>query len=142
MLSYTYFSKLDIKLDEEKIIFIQSKSDLKSNHIQITSNSINISVKENRGIKYLLNIVSEKLSLAFSSHSKHDPILVSKRQRSLLLSAQEISIHALELANKEIETDILASIIHSLNDTLGEVVGNISNKDIVNNIFSEFCVGK
>ena len=59
-----------------------------------------------------------------------------------MLDAQQMSDKALLLASNNIETDILASILHGLNDTLGEVIGNVSNTDLVNNIFSEFCVGK
>ena len=86
--------------------------------------------------------MSVKLSSTFGSHSNLDPIIVSKRQRHLLLEAQNISNKALSLTSDNIETDILASVLHSLNDTLSEMIGNISNTEVVNNIFSKFCVGK
>jgi tRNA U34 5-carboxymethylaminomethyl modifying GTPase MnmE/TrmE len=40
------------------------------------------------------------------------------------------------------EMDIIASLLHSLSNNLDEVVGNITNKEIVKNIFTKFCVGK
>ena len=78
----------------------------------------------------------------FGVHSEHDPIIVSKRQRHLLLEAQRISSKTLALTNNNVETDILASMLRGLNDVLSEIIGNVSNTDVVNNIFSEFCVGK
>jgi tRNA modification GTPase len=78
----------------------------------------------------------------FGAHSDFDPIIVSKRQKKLLLEAQRISEQALSLSTQNIETDILASILHGLNDTLSEIIGNVSSTDVVNNIFSEFCIGK
>ena len=136
------FSGLNIDLDQTKILFIKSKSDLNDNFTTLNSNIINISTKSNEGIANLLEEISTKLSSTFGSHSNLDPIIVSKRQRHLLLEAQNISNKALSLTNNNIETDILASILHGLNDTLGEIIGNVSNTEVVNNIFSEFCVGK
>ncbi|MGY9053779.1 MAG: GTPase, partial [Rhodobacterales bacterium] len=136
------FSRLNIDLDKTKILFIKSKSDLDDNFTTPNSNIISISTKNNNGIASLLDTLSTKLSSTFGSHSNLDPIIVSKRQRHLLLEAQNISNKALSLTNNNIETVILASILHGLNDTLGEIIGNVSNTEVVNNIFSEFCVGK
>ena len=136
------FSHLNIDLDETKILFIKSKSDLNDNFSASNSSIISISTKSNEGIDTLLEVLSTNLSSTFGSHSNLDPIIVSKRQRHLLLEAQNISNQALSLANNSIETDILASILHGLNHTLGEIIGDISNTEVVNNIFSEFCVGK
>jgi len=33
-------------------------------------------------------------------------------------------------------------MLHGLNDVLSEIIGKVSSADVVNNIFSEFCVGK
>ena len=136
------FSRLNLDLDEDKLLFIWSKSDLNSNFTSHDPDIISISTKNNEGIASLLKILSVKLSSTFGSHSNLDPIIVSKRQRHLLLEAQNISNKALSLTGDNIETDILASVLHGLNDTLSEVIGNISNTEVVNNIFSEFCVGK
>ena len=135
-------SSLDIELEKEKIIFIQSKSDLITIPTCPSSSIIKISTKDNSGLDVLLNVLSTKLSSTFGSHSLHDPIIVSKRQNHLLLRAQSLSTKALSLVVDNIETDILASVLHSLNDDLAEIVGNISSADVVNNIFSEFCIGK
>jgi tRNA modification GTPase len=136
------FSRLNLDLDQDKLLFIRSKDDLNNVFTSPEPDIISISTKENRGIDALLNILSAKLSLTFGSHSNLDPIIVSKRQRHLLLDAQNISNKALALTVDNIETDILASVLHGLNDTLSEIIGNISNTEVVNNIFSEFCVGK
>ena len=125
-------------MDKKKVIFIQSKSDL----FQSSLDNIKISTKTNEGILSLLEVLSTKLSSIFGLHSDHDPIIVSKRQRYLLLEAQRISSKTLALTNNNVETDILASMLRGLNDLLSEIIGNVSNTDVVNNIFSEFCVGK
>ena len=101
-----------------------------------------VASKKNEGIDTLLNMLSTKLSSVFGAHSDFDPIIISKRQRNLLLEAYSISQQAIVLAKNNIETDILASTLHGLNDTLSEIIGNVSSSDVVNNIFSEFCVGK
>ena len=136
------FADLDIDIDEKKVLYIQSKADLITITNTPSSESISVSSQNNKGIDLLLDKISSRLCTDFNIHSSSDPIIVSKRQRHLLLKAKDLSKQALGLATNNIETDILASILHGLNDSLGEVVGNISNKDVVNNIFSEFCVGK
>lgn len=135
-------ASLNINLNKDNTIYIHSKSDLNKNTSSSPSYVINISTKTNLGIDSLLCTLSTKLSTAFSQHSSLDPIIVSKRQRHLLMEAKTLSTKALILAGEGIETDILASLLHGINDALGLVVGNISNSDVVNNIFSEFCVGK
>jgi len=139
---FVTYSDLNLELNKDNIIFIQSKSDLHTHQSESSSDILKISTKKSIGIEQLLNKLSTKLSSTFGSYSNLDPIIVSKRQRALLLDAQQMSDKALLLASNNIETDILASILHGLNDTLGEVIGNVSNTDLVNNIFSEFCVGK
>jgi tRNA modification GTPase len=136
------FADLDIDVDEKKVLYIQSKVDLITSTNTLSSESIGVSSQNNKGIGLLLDKISNKLCSDFNIHSSSDPIIVSKRQRHLLLKAKDLSTQALGLATNNIETDILASMLHGLNDSLGEVVGNISNTDVVNNIFSEFCVGK
>lgn len=132
------FSNLNLDLDKKKIIFVQSKSDL----LQPSSCNIKISAKTNDGLDSLLEVLSTKLYSLCGTHSTNDPIIVSKRQRNLLLEAQQVSKKALALSNNKIETDVLASLLHGLNDLLAEIIGNVSSTDVVNNIFSEFCVGK
>ncbi|MBT5078563.1 MAG: tRNA uridine-5-carboxymethylaminomethyl(34) synthesis GTPase MnmE [Candidatus Marinimicrobia bacterium] len=136
------FQNLNLDINNSKIIFINSKSDLEEKTINSNKNSLLISSKKNEGIDTLLNMLSTKLSSVFGAHSDFDPIIISKRQRNLLLEAYSISQQAIVLAKNNIETDILASTLHGLNDTLSEIIGNVSSSDVVNNIFSEFCVGK
>ena len=41
-----------------------------------------------------------------------------------------------------IETDLLASGMRGFVAILKDLVGEVHNKDVLNNIFSNFCVGK
>jgi len=136
------YSHLDLELKVDKLLFIRSKADLETKAVNKKLDILQLSAKTGDGINELLNVLSTKLSSTFGTHTMLDPIIVSKRQKHLLLEAQIISEQSLELAKKHVETDILASVLHGLNDTLSEIIGNISSTDVVNNIFSEFCVGK
>ena len=136
------FKGLNLDINIDKVIFVNSKSDLQGSIKDVNDNSLLLSSKNSDGISTLLKLLSTKLSSVFGAHSDFDPIIVSKRQKNLLLEAQRISEQALSLSTQNIETDILASILHGLNDTLSEIIGNVSSTDVVNNIFSEFCIGK
>ena len=43
---------------------------------------------------------------------------------------------------KQIMTDILATYLHSFNDEISQINNQYSREEIINNIFSGFCVGK
>ena len=49
---------------------------------------------------------------------------------------------AIEQLDADIETDIVASTLYGFVVAIKDVVGEIHNKEIVQNIFSNFCVGK
>jgi len=136
------YGRLNLELNMDKIIFVRSKIDLGVETVKSELDSLLLSTKNGDGINGLLNILSTKLSSTFGTQVTLDPIIVSKRQKHLLLDAQIISEKSLKLTKNHIETDILASMLHGLNDTLSEIIGKISNEDVVNNIFSNFCVGK
>ena len=88
-----------------------------------------------------MDLLSTKL-LTLTSNITANPTLSSKRQRVLLNSANDLSSKIVDFTNEDFDTDILASMLHGLNDILSDIVGKTTNEDVLNNIFSEFCVGK
>ena len=49
---------------------------------------------------------------------------------------------ALESINNNVTVDILAIYIKETLENLGEITGNNVSEDIINKIFSKFCLGK
>jgi tRNA modification GTPase len=108
-----------------------------------------VSAKTGEGIPELLHLMAgllEKTSQS-SSPSSDDHLLQaagpgSVRQKELIdLALSEIE-EALSLAGKGESLDIIAPLIRSAVNALGEITGEVSNAEILNAMFSRFCVGK
>jgi tRNA modification GTPase len=53
------------------------------------------------------------------------------------------SIHeALDLTDSNEPLDIIAPLIRSAIDSLGEITGEVSTAELLESMFSRFCVGK
>ena len=105
-------------------------------------NIFHISTKDRSGIDKLLTYLSTYVVKNINNSAVLDHVFVTRRQRNLLessLSSIEILIKQIDLG---VETDILASGLWGFVDILKDVVGEIPNKDVLENIFSNFCVGK
>ena len=48
----------------------------------------------------------------------------------------------LVLLDAGVETDVIASTLQGFVVSIKDVVGEIPNKEVIQNIFSNFCVGK
>jgi len=44
--------------------------------------------------------------------------------------------------NENLSTDLLAEEIHIALFHLGEITGDVTSEDILNNVFGRFCIGK
>ena len=69
-------------------------------------------------------------------------MLITQRQRVLLSDANNFLCEAVKQLDAGIETDIVASTLRGFISSIKDVIGEIPNKEIVQNIFSNFCVGK
>lgn len=106
----------------------------------ITNNQeISISAKYNKGIKDLKNEIYNK---AKKYYIQENDIVVNQRQYNLL---QEIKVNlndALNSLKNDMENEFIAIDIRKAIKVIGELTGEIYNEDILNSIFSSFCIGK
>ena len=64
------------------------------------------------------------------------------RQKNLVAAAAAALEEALRLAEKEEPLDIIAPLLREAVNALGEITGEVSTADILEEMFSNFCVGK
>ena len=132
------FEKINIK--SENVIHCMSKQD----NIKQESNNgtIYISSKTGAGINKLKKKISTILSTQYQYDFKKDKSLISERQIVLFKRANKTIETIKESLKLNIGMDIIASQMHELTAVLDECVGRVSNEDILNSIFNNFCVGK
>jgi len=66
----------------------------------------------------------------------------SLRQKELIDSALGEIEEALAMTDRGESLDLIAPLIRSAVNALGEITGEVSNADILRVMFSRFCVGK
>lgn len=125
--SFTILNKIDLpeQIDEE--------------HVQeFSENYIKVSALSGRGIDAIAEIIKEFVES--TSNEVSEMIIYSQRQLGLLKRAQESIGEA--ITNINVPQDVLTIDIRDAANLLGEITGRNVGEDILNNIFSRFCVGK
>ena len=138
-----YLNQIDNKFPNTKLITLLNKNDIKSD-ISINDleefNPILISAKNKLNIDKL----RDEISLYVNSLTVQiDNSIISNSRHYDLLNKTYEEIHKVKLSiSKNISSDLLAIDIKQAIYFLGELTGEISNDEVLGNIFSKFCIGK
>ena len=71
---------------------------------------------------------------------KEDPLLSNERQIGLLNQAKEDMLRAKEAMDMMVEPDLIE--IEAAHDHLKEILGEVHREDLLDTLFSKFCLGK
>ena len=136
------------ELDDDDKMLIDSckgKTDLspKINTDKIKDNFesiVYISAKNNLGLKELETAV--KNILGVEEFDSSAPLIANRRQKQCIQMAYENINEALSAAEIGLTYDAINVMIDSAVDELLALTGKKATEEVVNNIFSRFCVGK
>lgn len=73
---------------------------------------------------------------------KEDPLLSNERQIGLLNQAKEDMLRAKEAMDMMVEPDLIEIDIQAAYDHLKEILGEVHREDLLDTLFSKFCLGK
>lgn len=122
--------------DEDKfdnVIRVISKDD----H-QVVSNGISISVKNMNGLEQLLLEIKKQIKAKLGNHNG---FLISRlRHREALTDCLQHLIFVID--NQVSDIELKAETLRHASDCIGRITGKIDVEDLLDVIFSEFCVGK
>ena len=138
-----YLNEIEEKFTSAKLITVFNKNDIKAD-ISTSElekfNPIQISAKENINIDGLKN---EIINYVNNLTSQIDNSTISNSRHYDLLNKTYEEIHKVKTSiGNKISSDLLAIDIKQAIYYLGELTGEISNDEILGNIFSKFCIGK
>lgn len=117
------------------------KSDRDSSNLRSqNSDLIYISAKNNTGIEDLKSEILHKINL----HAINtDDVLISNiRHLEALQKTEEALNRVLENIDNPVTSDFLAADIKQALFYLGEITGEVTTEDLLETIFSKFCIGK
>lgn len=135
----------------KKLILLLNKSDKltpqeQQHRIEQTRNEVGeelpilaISAKNNEGIEELRQIL---ITYTTAQYSLSDTIVTNARHYEALIKAGEAMQRTIEGLEMNIPGDLLAQDIREAMHYIGEITGQISTTDLLQTIFSKFCIGK
>ena len=132
------------KLNNKKLIVYINKNDLEKKINEEEINSKNIiygNTLEYKNLNNLKDKIRELFNLGEIETSNLN-YLSNSRQISLVKKSIEVLNNCLEQINNNVEIDLLAIDIKECYDLLGEIIGSTYKDELLDEIFSNFCLGK
>ena len=135
-------------IKNKQAIILLNKADLDSKITEkderftsITENILKISALNKTGIDLLYAKISEMFNLN-DINLDNDILITNIRHKNIISKAIENVKKAIEALNINMPIDIITIYIKEILEDLGEITGEVVTDDIINEIFSKFCLGK
>ena len=125
--------------DEERIIKVVNKIDL--SHDPSIKGDVFISALSGEGIEKLLEYL-KKMALGTDAYSEKTVVVSNLRHYSALNEAKVYLMNAQNSIIDKFTGEFISVDLRNAENCLGEIIGDVSPDDILNNIFSNFCIGK
>ena len=138
---------LEIAKNKKSIILL-NKVDLESKIreedprlLSVTDNVISISALNNYGIDKLYEKISDLFDLN-EINLDNEVLITNIRQKNLISKAIEDVNNTRNSIINNMPVDIIAISVKEILEDLGKITGEEVSEDIINEIFSKFCLGK
>ena len=133
-------------IESEKVIGILNKIDMEKkldiSPLTKVKKWIEISALENIGIDNLENEIYNFILAENIEDSSEKLIITNIRHKSALEKTKKSIENIFETIDMGYPMDLIAVDLNDALDSLSEVTGEISSEDLLDHIFSNFCVGK
>ncbi|MDO4466626.1 MAG: tRNA uridine-5-carboxymethylaminomethyl(34) synthesis GTPase MnmE [Bacillota bacterium] len=123
---------LELTKDKQRLI-IYNKSD-----IQLHPDQINISAKTGN-IQPLIDALEKMYE---QDLLQEEPVLSNERQIGLLNMAKQDMLQAIQAMEMGVEPDLVEIDIQNAHNHLKEILGEVHREDLLDTLFTKFCLGK
>lgn len=130
------FSETD---NSNKTIKVINKIDLMPGKLNA---ALAVSAKSGEKMDVLEAAIIAKAKELISKNSSSDVIITNERHRDCLLKSCEYLVNAREQIQQGGGNELISFEIRAAMDSISEIIGKTANVDILNNIFTKFCIGK
>jgi tRNA modification GTPase len=130
--------------NDKKFIIIANKTDLlveSPQHLRtiLEMDIVFISAKRKENINLISDILTKSVNL---NNISDDAVVSNIRHKEALEKVMEQIVNIENGISANISSDLLASDLKIALYHLGEITGEITNNEILGNIFGKFCIGK
>jgi tRNA modification GTPase len=125
--------------DKKNILTVLNKID--KGFTGTANYDIFLSALTGEGMVQLLNKIKDH-ALGNSSFSEKTAIVSNLRHYQCLSKANGNLIKAKDSATSKMSGEFIAVDLRNAINSLGEIIGEVTSEDILNNIFTKFCIGK
>ncbi len=130
----------------DNLILVGNKADMLSSGDSADTRFLLVSAKTGKGIPALVNLAADMLASRTvpgrSSAERSSAELGTARQRRIVEEALSSLRHAAACAKEGYPLDAIAQDLEDAAAALGEITGEVTTDDILDAVFSGFCVGK
>ena len=135
-------------ISNKRLILVINKSDLVEDDFELdipdswsTRPRIKISALYGRGMNELKDLIVN-LSIGEYGLEVQNKIIPNLRHKMALEKTLRLCVAAVEEIRKETSFEFIAIDIKEAIDSLGEIIGDNAKDDVIDQIFSRFCIGK
>ncbi|XP_066259874.1 tRNA modification GTPase GTPBP3, mitochondrial [Euwallacea similis] len=135
-----------IQFNKECIV-VMNKMDLDSENIfnaNFEGNVVKMSCKTENGVSQLVDVLAQHLKSLCGDPTQEHPSMNQQRHREQVRKCQQnLELFMNEVAKNEgSDVVIMAEYLKNAIGNLGKLIGTVTSEEILDVIFSEFCIGK
>ena len=129
-------------LEDKKVIQVYNKADLLGNEaMRLLGNKARINISAKKGD--IAQLKDELVRFAEEQSNLRNAVTISNtRHYEALLKAQAAIQRVADGLAMQISGEFLSMDLQDCLAALGEITGQITSQEVLNNIFSKFCIGK
>lgn len=131
--SIIVFNKIDLNIAKINKKAVENKL----GNVEI----VEISAKENTGIDKIYEQITNKFELNEINLS-NETIVTNIRHKDIIDKALKSTKKAMEVIRNNLPIDVIGIYIKEVMEDLGKITGESISDEIINEIFSKFCLGK
>lgn len=136
------------RVKDKKTVVVINKSDIESPAFNLEPLAfslqpfVKVSALKGEGIDNLKNAIYSLCVSSSSATGVEDVIITNIRHKQSIDSALKSLKDAEDALKRDEPLEVIALFLRESLDSLGEIIGAVTTEDILNRIFSEFCIGK
>jgi len=126
-------------IEGNRILKVANKIDLKNSNEFVFD--VGISAKTGEGIDDLFSKLKKKV-VGSQNYTEKTAVVSNLRHYNALKKAKEYLNNGKQSIAQKMTGEFISVDLRNAENSLGEIIGKVTTDDILNNIFTKFCIGK